>query len=66
MQLVIGLWVYILRDNHAMATGHRLFTVNEQELTLALEHELRTRGVIVHDGDDVEDDVDVGNRFVVV
>jgi len=32
----------------------------EQELTLALERELRTRGVLVNDNDDT----DVGNRFV--
>ena len=43
-----------------MANGHSLFAI-EQELTLALEHELRTRGVILNDSDDV----DVGNRFVV-
>ena len=32
----------------------------EQELTLALEQELRARGVTLDDNDDV----DVGNRFV--
>ena len=42
-----------------MAIGNCLFAI-EQELTLALEHELRARGVLVND----DDDADVGNRFV--